>query len=127
MAHAWYARRRKRCMTMQPLRSPRSEGLMSALVEIRQLSKVYARGKQKLEVLHHVDLDIPSGDFIALMGPSGSGKSTLLNLIGGLDSPTDGSITVSGQRIDRLSENALARWRAATVGFVFQFYNLLPV
>jgi putative ABC transport system ATP-binding protein len=100
---------------------------MSNLVEIRQLSKVYARGKQKLEVLHHVDLDIPSGDFIALMGPSGSGKSTLLNLIGGLDSPTDGSITVSGQRIDRLSENALARWRAATVGFVFQFYNLLPV
>ncbi|HEX4375710.1 MAG TPA: ABC transporter ATP-binding protein [Steroidobacteraceae bacterium] len=100
---------------------------MSALVEIRQLSKVYTRGKQKLEVLHHVDLDIPSGDFIALMGPSGSGKSTLLNLIGGLDSPTDGTITISGQRIDQLSENALARWRAATVGFVFQFYNLLPM
>ena len=100
---------------------------MSALVEIRHLSKVYTRGKQKLEVLHHVDLDIPSGDFIALMGPSGSGKSTLLNLIGGLDSPTDGTITISGQRIDQLSENALARWRAATVGFVFQFYNLLPM
>ncbi len=100
---------------------------MSALVEIRQLSKVYTRGKQKLEVLHHVDLDIPNGDFIALMGPSGSGKSTLLNLIGGLDSPTDGTITISGQRIDQLSENALARWRAATVGFVFQFYNLLPM
>jgi putative ABC transport system ATP-binding protein len=100
---------------------------MSALVEIRRLSKVYERGKEKLEVLHHVDLDIPSGDFIALMGPSGSGKSTLLNLIGGLDSPTDGSITVGDQRIDQLSESALARWRAATVGFVFQFYNLLPM
>jgi putative ABC transport system ATP-binding protein len=100
---------------------------MSALVELRQLSKVYVRGKQSLEVLHHVDLDIRRGDFIALMGPSGSGKSTLLNLIGGLDSPTDGSITVGGQRIDKLSENDLARWRAANVGFVFQFYNLLPV
>ena len=100
---------------------------MSALVQIRQLSKVYERGKEKLEVLHHVDLDIPQGDFIALMGPSGSGKSTLLNLIGGLDSPTDGSITVGDQRIDQLSESALARWRAATVGFVFQFYNLLAM
>jgi putative ABC transport system ATP-binding protein len=88
---------------------------------------VYQRGKEKLEVLHHVDLDIPTGDFIALMGPSGSGKSTLLNLIGGLDSPTDGSISIGGARIDQLSESHLARWRAATVGFVFQFYNLLPV
>ena len=100
---------------------------MSALVEIKQLSKVYARGKQRLEVLHHVDLDIEAGDFIALMGPSGSGKSTLLNLIGGLDSPTDGSIVVAQQRIDRMSENELARWRAVHVGFVFQFYNLLPM
>jgi putative ABC transport system ATP-binding protein len=100
---------------------------MSALVEIKQLSKVYARGKQRLEVLHHVDLDIEAGDFIALMGPSGSGKSTLLNLIGGLDSPTEGSIVVAEQRIDRMSENDLARWRAGHVGFVFQFYNLLPM
>jgi putative ABC transport system ATP-binding protein len=100
---------------------------MSALVQIRQLSKVYERGKVKVEALHHVDLDIAAGDFIALMGPSGSGKSTLLNLIGGLDSPTDGSVVIDGGRIDQLSESALARWRAAHVGFVFQFYNLLPM
>jgi putative ABC transport system ATP-binding protein len=100
---------------------------MSALVEIRSLSKIYERGKQKIEVLHHVQLDIEKGDFMALMGPSGSGKTTLLNLIGGLDAPTDGSIMVGGQRIDRLSEGALAKWRASNVGFVFQFYNLLPM
>jgi putative ABC transport system ATP-binding protein len=100
---------------------------MSALVEIRNLSKTYERGKQKIEVLHHVQLDIEQGDFMALMGPSGSGKTTLLNLIGGLDSPTDGSITIGGRRIDNLSEGALARWRSANVGFVFQFYNLLPM
>ncbi len=100
---------------------------MSPLVEIRSLSKVYTRGRQKIEVLHHVDLDIAAGDFLALMGPSGSGKTTLLNLIGGLDSPTEGTIAVAGQRIDRLGQSALARWRAAHVGFVFQFYNLLPM
>ena len=100
---------------------------MSPLVEIRGLSKVYTRGRQKIEVLHHVDLDIASGDFLALMGPSGSGKTTLLNLIGGLDSPTEGTLTVAGQRIDRLGQSDLARWRAANVGFVFQFYNLLPM
>jgi putative ABC transport system ATP-binding protein len=100
---------------------------MSALVEIRSLSKIYVRGKQQIEVLHHVQLDIEQGDFMALMGPSGSGKTTLLNLIGGLDAPSDGSITVAGRRIDRLSESALAKWRAAHVGFVFQFYNLLPM
>ena len=100
---------------------------MSTLVETRNLSKVYERGKQRLEVLHHVDLDIAQGDFLALMGPSGSGKTTLLNLIGGLDSPTEGTISVAGRRIDTLSEGALAKWRAANVGFVFQFYNLLPM
>ena len=100
---------------------------MSALVEIRNLSKTYERGKQKVEVLHHVQLDIEQGDFMALMGPSGSGKTTLLNLIGGLDSPTDGSITIGARRIDNLSEGALAKWRSANVGFVFQFYNLLPM
>ena len=100
---------------------------MSALVEIRNLIKTYERGKQKIEVLHHVHLDIEQGDFMALMGPSGSGKTTLLNLIGGLDSPTGGSITIGGRRIDNLSEGALARWRSANVGFVFQFYNLLPM
>jgi putative ABC transport system ATP-binding protein len=100
---------------------------MGALVEIRNLSKIYQRGKQKIEVLHHLQLDIEQGDFMALMGPSGSGKTTLLNLIGGLDSPTDGSISVGAKRIDRLSEGALAKWRASNVGFVFQFYNLLPM
>ena len=100
---------------------------MSPLVEIRNLSKVYTRGRQKIEVLHHVNLDIPQGDFLALMGPSGSGKTTLLNLIGGLDSPTEGTIAVAGRRIDQLGQSDLARWRATNVGFVFQFYNLLPM
>ena len=100
---------------------------MSVLVAIRNLSKVYERGSQKVEVLHQIDLDIERGDFIALMGPSGSGKTTLLNLIGGLDYPTQGIIAVSGTRIDELSEDALAKWRASNVGFVFQFYNLLPM
>ncbi|HEY2397343.1 MAG TPA: ABC transporter ATP-binding protein [Rudaea sp.] len=100
---------------------------MANLVEIRNVSKVYERGKQKVEVLHHIDLDIAQGDFLALMGPSGSGKTTLLNLIGGLDSPTDGSLSVGGTRIDNLGQGALAKWRASNVGFVFQFYNLLPM
>jgi putative ABC transport system ATP-binding protein len=100
---------------------------MSTLVEIRNVSKVYERGKQKVEVLHHIELDIAKGDFLALMGPSGSGKTTLLNLIGGLDSPSEGSIAVGGERIDRLSEGALAKWRSEHVGFIFQFYNLLPM
>jgi putative ABC transport system ATP-binding protein len=100
---------------------------VAALVEIRGVTKAYRRGGDLIEVLHGVDLDIPRGDFMALMGPSGSGKTTLLNLIGGLDRPTAGSIVVDGQRIDQLSSGALAHWRAANVGFVFQFYNLLPV
>jgi putative ABC transport system ATP-binding protein len=100
---------------------------MSALVEIRKLSKIYQRGKERIEVLHQIDLDIEKGDFLALMGPSGSGKTTLLNLIGGLDTPTEGTLTVAGQRIDNLGEGALAKWRASNVGFVFQFYNLLPM
>jgi putative ABC transport system ATP-binding protein len=100
---------------------------MTTLIEIRDLSKVYERGKQKVEVLHHINLDIAQGDFLALMGPSGSGKTTLLNLIGGLDSPTGGHISVGGESIDKLGAGALARWRAANVGFVFQFYNLMPM
>lgn len=100
---------------------------MSKLIEIRNVSKIYERGKQKVEVLHHIDLDIQQGDFLALMGPSGSGKTTLLNLIGGLDAPSDGSITIAGQRIDLFGQGALASWRAANVGFIFQFYNLLPM
>jgi putative ABC transport system ATP-binding protein len=99
---------------------------MSALIEIRDLSKVYTRGKQKVEVLHHIDLDVSQGDFLALMGPSGSGKTTLLNLIGGLDAPSGGSINIGGERIDQFSGAQLAKWRAARVGFVFQFYNLMP-
>jgi putative ABC transport system ATP-binding protein len=97
------------------------------LVEIRQLTKAYVRGKQVLEVLHGINLDIPEGDFVALMGPSGSGKTTLLNLIGGIDSPTSGLLKIDDQRIDELSGNALAAWRANTVGFIFQSYNLMPV
>ena len=97
------------------------------LVEIRQLTKAYVRGKQVLEVLHGINLDIPEGDFVALMGPSGSGKTTLLNLIGGIDSPTSGELKINGQRIDDLSGDELALWRANTVGFIFQSYNLMPV
>jgi len=100
---------------------------MPKLIEIRDLSKEYERGKQKVEVLHHIELDVDQGDFVALMGPSGSGKTTLLNLIGGLDLPSGGSIKVDGQRIDQLGAAALARWRASKVGFVFQLYNLMPM
>ena len=100
---------------------------MSNLVSIRDLSKSYERGSQKVEVLRHINLDIAQGSFVALMGPSGSGKTTLLNLIGGLDSPSGGSIMVGSTRIDRLGETGLAKWRSRSVGFVFQFYNLLPM
>ena len=100
---------------------------MTALVQLKGVSKNYTRGKQEVPVLQALDLDIAQGDFLALMGPSGSGKTTLLNLIGGLDSPTEGTIAVAGQRIDSLGEGALAKWRAVHVGFVFQFYNLLPM
>jgi putative ABC transport system ATP-binding protein len=98
-----------------------------ALVSVRELHKVFHRGDERIDVLQGLSLDIPAGDFLALMGPSGSGKSTLLNLLGGLDRPTQGSITVSGQRIDQLSGGKLSAWRARHVGFVFQLYNLLPV
>jgi putative ABC transport system ATP-binding protein len=97
------------------------------MVQVHNVTKVYERGKQKIEVLHGLTLEIPKGDFVALMGPSGSGKTTLLNLIGGLDKPTSGEITVGGKRIDQLGSGQLANWRAHNVGFVFQFYNLMPV
>ena len=97
------------------------------MVQVHNVTKVYERGRQKIEVLHGLTLDIPRGDFGALMGPSGSGKTTLLNLLGGLDQPTSGEITVGGSRIDRLPSGQLAHWRAHNVGFVFQFYNLMPV
>jgi putative ABC transport system ATP-binding protein len=97
-----------------------------ALVSISNLHKTYQRGPEKVDVLHGIDLDIAQGDFVALMGPSGSGKTTLLNLIGGLDTPTAGEIEVGGTRIDRLGSGQLAHWRSNNVGFVFQFYNLMP-
>jgi putative ABC transport system ATP-binding protein len=100
---------------------------METLVKVRDLHKVYYRGSEQIDVLQGVTIDIPSGDFLALMGPSGSGKTTLLNLIGGLDTPTKGSIEVAGDRIDTLSGGKLASWRARHIGFVFQMYNLLPV
>ena len=99
---------------------------MSTLVSIRNLHKTYRRGPETVDVLHGIDLDIAQGDFVALMGPSGSGKTTLLNLIGGLDTPTRGEISVGGQRIDTLSSGQLSHWRSNHVGFVFQFYNLMP-
>jgi putative ABC transport system ATP-binding protein len=101
--------------------------MSSSLVQVRDLHKIFQRGGERIDVLQGVNLEIPEGDFLALMGPSGSGKTTLLNLIGGLDTPTNGSITVSGDRIDNLSGGKLSAWRARHIGFVFQLYNLLPV
>src|ERR1700675_4576800 len=97
------------------------------IVEMRHVFKSYRRGGQVVPVLHDLSFDIPEGDFIALMGPSGSGKSTLLNLIAGIDKPDSGELRVGGEDITRFSEADLADWRAANVGFVFQFYNLMPV
>ena len=101
--------------------------MSDSLVTVRDLHKVFMRGGERIDVLQGVNLDIPRGDFLSLMGPSGSGKTTLLNLIGGLDTPSEGSITVGGDRIDKLSGSKLSAWRARHVGFVFQLYNLLPV
>ena len=100
---------------------------MTPLVEIRNVHKHFTRGSERIDVLKGVNLDIPEGDFLALMGPSGSGKTTLLNLMGGLDLPTEGSVKVGGVDISRLGGAALAKWRSQHVGFVFQLYNLLPV
>jgi len=100
---------------------------MTAIVSIKGVAKSYVRGKQRVEVLKSLDLAVERGEFLALMGPSGSGKTTLLNLIGGLDHPDRGEIEVTGARIDRMSAGQLAKWRARHVGFIFQFYNLLPV
>jgi putative ABC transport system ATP-binding protein len=100
---------------------------VDTLVRLRGVAKDYKRGAETVHVLHQLDLDIPKGDFLALMGPSGSGKSTLLNLIGGLDRPSAGTIEIAGQRTDSLSDGQLGKWRANHVGFVFQMYNLLPV
>jgi putative ABC transport system ATP-binding protein len=97
------------------------------LVKIRDLHKVFKRGGERIDVLQGVHLDIPQGDYLALMGPSGSGKTTLLNLMGGLDTPTEGSVEVGGDRIDKMSGGKLSQWRSRHIGFIFQLYNLLPV
>jgi putative ABC transport system ATP-binding protein len=97
------------------------------LVNIKNVDKVFKRGSEEIHVLGGLDLEIPEGDFLALMGPSGSGKSTLLNLIGGLDRPSQGTVEIGGERIDKLSDRRLAAWRSRHVGLVFQFYNLMPV
>jgi putative ABC transport system ATP-binding protein len=96
-------------------------------VDVRRVRKIYQRDSQQIVVLDGIDLQVPQGEFIALMGPSGSGKTTLLNLIAGIDRPTSGNVVVAGTDVTRLSEAALARWRSRHVGFIFQFYNLIPV
>jgi putative ABC transport system ATP-binding protein len=99
---------------------------MASVVSFKDVSKHYTRGKQNVAVLDHFNLEIGEGEFVAIMGPSGSGKTTLLNLIGGLDRPSSGQVTVAGERLDQLSGSGLSKWRARHVGFIFQFYNLLP-
>ena len=99
----------------------------AAIVRLTDVVKNFRKGRERVEVLHELSLEIGKGEFCALMGPSGSGKTTLLNLIGGLDQPTSGSVEVNGQRIDQLGSRALAHWRAGHVGFIFQFYNLMPM
>jgi putative ABC transport system ATP-binding protein len=99
---------------------------MASAVSFKDVSKHYTRGKQNVAVLEHFDLEIGEGEFVAIMGPSGSGKTTLLNLIGGLDRPSSGHVSVAGERLDQLSGSGLSKWRARHVGFIFQFYNLLP-
>jgi putative ABC transport system ATP-binding protein len=103
------------------------QGNGTALVRVRSLDKKYSRGNEEIHVLQGLNLDVDAGDFVAFMGPSGSGKTTLLNLLGGLDIPTSGSITVAGDEITKLSAGRLTSWRARHVGFIFQLYNLIPV
>jgi putative ABC transport system ATP-binding protein len=98
-----------------------------ALVQVQQVDKIFRRGAEDIHVLADLNLEVATGEFLALMGPSGSGKSTLLNLIGGLDRPTKGTVAVAGERVDQLSDRRLAGWRARHIGFVFQLYNLMPV
>lgn len=101
--------------------------MAKTLIDVNEVSKVYHRGNMEIPVLEELILSVDEGDFLALMGPSGSGKTTLLNLIGGLDQPSHGSLTIGDEHIDQLSQGQLANWRSRNVGFVFQFYNLLPV
>ncbi len=109
-----------------PSAAPAAEGA-SPMVDVRGVRKVYRRDAEEITVLDGIDLQVPAGEFVALMGPSGSGKTTLLNLIAGIDRPTSGQVVVAGTDVARLSESELARWRSRNVGFIFQFYNLIPV
>jgi putative ABC transport system ATP-binding protein len=104
-----------------------TEPMNHALVDVDGVEKVFRRGSEDIHVLKELHLKVPAGEFLALMGPSGSGKSTLLNLIGGLDRPTNGTVSIAGEHVDELSDRKLAAWRARHIGFVFQLYNLLPV
>ena len=97
------------------------------LARLENVSRIYQKGKETVEVLHELNLEIPNGDFIAIMGPSGSGKTTLLNLLGGLDKPTAGTVTVGDAELSSMSNSQLSKWRSTHIGFIFQFYNLLPV
>ncbi len=101
--------------------------MSNVLATLTGVSKTYQKGKEKVEVLHNLDIEIPEGDFIAIMGPSGSGKTTLLNLLGGLDTPTAGTVNVGDSELSSMSNSQLSHWRSTNVGFIFQFYNLLPV
>ena len=101
--------------------------MTDALAELTGVSRTYQKGRTRVEVLHELDLTIPRGDFLAIMGPSGSGKTTLLNLLGGLDRPSSGRVLVGGAELSSMSNSQLSKWRATHVGFIFQFYNLLPV
>ncbi len=101
--------------------------MAETLATLQGVSRVYQKGKERVDVLHELDLEISTGDFLALMGPSGSGKTTLLNLLGGLDKPTAGTVNVGGAILSSMSNSQLSNWRATHVGFIFQFYNLLPV
>jgi len=103
------------------------ERVFMAMVEVSQVRKIYQRDTQAITVLDGIDFQVPEGEFVALMGPSGSGKTTLLNLVAGIDRATSGMVRVAGQDLSTLSEGALARWRSHNVGFIFQFYNLIPV
>ena len=111
-------------MNAQPVAAPDSA---TPMVDVRGVRKVYHRDAEEITVLDGMDLEVPAGEFVALMGPSGSGKTTLLNLIAGIDRPTSGEVIVAGTDVSRLSESELARWRSHHVGFIFQFYNLIPV